>query len=291
MSMGSAMFEAISASNENYNAVERQVVEDFWLAKVATSGYRISKTGECKKPNTTPQKITICRIDHGTVELDSPRQRLRLSAGDIYLHQTHQYDTTFAPGKLSKVMLPAHYFTDILDESFKIAALPKHTPLNTILNAAISSVEDLASDTPRADLLRLSGVLKELVYNILSSDSREASKSRYDLIRERARAYVVQNLDEPDLDIASIAAYANASRATLYRAFEPEGGVREMITDLRLQAARKMLRTRLPERGLVLDVAYSCGFRSPNQFHRSFKEKFGMTPSAFNQKYFLPIWV
>ena len=203
----------------------------------------------------------------------------RLFAGDIYLQETHRFQTTFGPGKLSKLMLPAHYFRDLLTKIGEIAILPRHNPINPILGATITSIEEMKSNLPRAEHLRLSGITKELVYNVLGSSFREANKSRYDLIKERARTYVTQNLEEPDLDIASIASHVNASRATLYRALEHEGGVREMINDLRLNAARKMLRSREPVPGLVVDVAYTCGFRSPNQLHRSLKQKFGMTPS------------
>lgn len=290
MTMGRAMFEPISEGNDNLIIAERHMIDDFWLSKVETSGYRISIREQWPKAESLPNKVTVCQIREGEVELRSAKQTHRLSAGDIYLLETLQYQTTFGRGKTAKIMLPADYFRDVLrdprTEAGEIAILPKHNPINPIISATITAIEELTKDPPRVEHQRLAVTTRELIYGVLASGFHKAEKTRYELIRERARAYVSANLKEPDLDVASIASHAGASRATLYRALEHDGGVREMINDLRINSARKLLRTKMPRHGLIQDVASYCGFRTTRQLQRSFKKKFGITPNAFNHKYF-----
>ena len=286
MRMGGASYEPLSKINENLNLVERYVAEGFWLSKVTTSGYQLSTKNTLSPKTKIPHKLTVCQIKSGHVELRMADRILNLSAGDIYLHETHKFHTLYGPCELTRIVYPADYFRDLLTGKDDVVVLSTDNPMNRVANATISGLEDALERSMLNELPQLSNIARELTYNVLAANFRTAQKSRYALTRERARAYVLENLAETDLNVNSIANHANVSRATLYRAFEEEGGVRELINELRLDAARQMLQTRPPSRGLMVHIAYSCGFRSPAQFNRAFKERFGLTPGAFSERYF-----
>ncbi|MEP1209905.1 MAG: AraC family transcriptional regulator [Rhizobiaceae bacterium] len=286
MKMGGATFQALSDSNENFNFVDRHFGDGFWMANVHTSGYQISSKGQQQHSSDNPDKITVCQIRSGEVTLRSNNQTHNLSAGDIYLHETHKFHTVFGPGELTKILYPSDYFKSLLTDEQDIVVLRADTPINRVANATISSLEEVLTSQPHSDMSQLSNIARELTYNILISNLENVHKSSHELIRKRAQNFILHNLDQPDLDVSSIADHVNASRATLYRAFQSEGGVRESVNNIRLNAARQMLHSNPPIRGLVVNVAFSCGFRSPNQFNRAFKEKFQLTPSEFNQRCF-----
>jgi AraC-like DNA-binding protein len=70
----------------------------------------------------------------------------------------------------------------------------------------------------------------------------------------------------------------NISRAHLYRLFEPENGVSGFIKEKRLDYALQTL-AKSPLRNVATkQIAFQCGFESPEIFNRLFRERFGMTP-------------
>ena len=67
--------------------------------------------------------------------------------------------------------------------------------------------------------------------------------------RDRAITYIKENLHRSDLTIPEIANYLNVSRATLYRAFESTGGLKDFIISERVQRARTALSAGRTDRG------------------------------------------
>ncbi|HAQ35711.1 MAG: hypothetical protein CMF74_02400 [Maricaulis sp.] len=98
----------------------------------------------------------------------------------------------------------------------------------------------------------------------------------------RAKAFVRARIGagEP-VDVPTLARALDCSRATLYRAFEPIGGVAAYIRSERLRACLSdMARLARGDMALTLgELAMRRGFESDAQFSRAFKAEFGMTPS------------
>lgn len=96
-------------------------------------------------------------------------------------------------------------------------------------------------------------------------------------VRSAAEAFMRKNMVCPELPIEAIARHCGVSRATLYRVFENEGGVRARLMRLRLEAARALLAQNrvLP----IWEAALSCGLADPSSFTRRFRAAFAMTPS------------
>lgn len=95
-----------------------------------------------------------------------------------------------------------------------------------------------------------------------------------EFIRARIRAC------EP-VDVATVSRALDCSRATLYRAFEPIGGVAAFIRAERLRAclADMAHHVRTGSSLTLGEMAMRRGFESDAQFSRVFKATFGMTPS------------
>lgn len=94
----------------------------------------------------------------------------------------------------------------------------------------------------------------------------------------RARSYVEHNLLEPSLNPAKISEALGVSRSTLYRLFEPLGGVTAYVWDRRLHLARAALLD--PKRARrISEIAFQCGFSSEAHFSRSFRKAFNIRPS------------
>lgn len=94
----------------------------------------------------------------------------------------------------------------------------------------------------------------------------------------QTRHYIERNLHR-ELTTESLCAWLGVSRATLYRLFEPLGGVRAYIQERRLQRCAQALAAPGSARRPILDIALSCGFNSQAHFSRAFRQRFGITPT------------
>ncbi|MBO9707872.1 MAG: helix-turn-helix domain-containing protein [Caulobacter sp.] len=94
----------------------------------------------------------------------------------------------------------------------------------------------------------------------------------------RARSFIEANLLESNLTPVRISEALGVSRSTLYRLFEPLGGVTAYIWERRLHLARAALLD--PKRGRrISEIAFQCGFSSEAHFSRSFRRAFNIRPS------------
>ncbi|GEC72784.1 sensor histidine kinase [Flavobacterium flevense] len=88
------------------------------------------------------------------------------------------------------------------------------------------------------------------------------------------------NIDNSSFSVEELASNLNISRVQLYR--KVKGvlgiGVGDYINNFRLDKAQILLNTTAMN---ISEIAYSCGFASPNYFSTAFKTKFGVTPKDY----------
>lgn len=101
----------------------------------------------------------------------------------------------------------------------------------------------------------------------------------------RAIDYTVQNLEEP-LPLETLARVAHFSPFHFHRIFRALIGetLNQFVTRLRLERAVQLLSR--PGRQSLTQIALACGFATPSDFTRRFKERYGVPPSVFDLKTF-----
>lgn len=98
-------------------------------------------------------------------------------------------------------------------------------------------------------------------------------------LRRRVERYIDNHLGTADLSPERIAADLEISRTTLYRAFQPSGGVAQHIRTRRLDTARGLLDHPEEHRSLG-EIAELLGFATAASFAKAFRGRFGMPPRA-----------
>ncbi|MEQ9694635.1 helix-turn-helix domain-containing protein [Shimia sp. SDUM112013] len=138
------------------------------------------------------------------------------------------------------------------------------------------SFGNAASETIGRQLLELLGLALD--------ETVDASTSNLSAVRSahiaRVEKFIRANLKNPDLSPDLIADNCGISKRYLHDLFKDVNGtVSQQIRDQRLIAARDRLASApgLP----IAEVSYRFGFSDQAQFSRLFKNKFGLTPSAF----------
>ncbi len=89
-----------------------------------------------------------------------------------------------------------------------------------------------------------------------------------------------KNLDDSSFSVEELAGKLSISRVQLYRKVKAVLGigVGDYINNFRLEKAKELLMTSTMN---ISEIAYSCGFASPNYFSTAFKTKYEMTPKDF----------
>jgi AraC-like DNA-binding protein len=163
---------------------------------------------------------------------------------------------------------------------------PLATPIGRLLAAFL---RDMALRLPemtaeQAPTLRDATLALLRATLVPSADHREAARSPAQaVLRAHVRRLIRERLGSATLTPDRLWREAGVSRTTLYRVFEPSGGVAAVIQIERLEAAKRMLSNPM-ERRTIQRIAEAVGFFDPSTFSRSFRRRFGMPPSELRER-------
>lgn len=180
------------------------------------------------------------------------------------------------------LVLPRHllFSREAQNDALHGLVLKRSTsPARLIGNHLRTLFEDLA-DISQAEAPAIVTATANLVATLIAPQvaaRSQPSPTVRGAVIMQIRRYIEQNIVRPDLDPDHLCKVFGLSRASLYRLFEPFGGVTDHIRTRRLRAAFDMLvddGTRT-----VGEVAYACGFADISAFSRAFRQQFAMSPS------------
>jgi len=115
----------------------------------------------------------------------------------------------------------------------------------------------------------------------LSQDGRLPRENNRDVstaLGKAIRRYIEGRLSETLLP-EELAAMFRISRSQIYRIFESDGGVTRYIWERRMLRSLRMLSQAEFQQVAIGAIAFECGFSSESHFSRSFKSRFGQSPS------------
>jgi AraC-like DNA-binding protein len=98
-----------------------------------------------------------------------------------------------------------------------------------------------------------------------------------------ARHFIEERLGSPALSVALLCRHVGVSRSRLYRLFEAVGGVQAHIRERRLLRIQAIL-SAPGNRDRLADLADNWGFSDAAHLSRSFRERFGVTPSDYRNR-------
>ncbi|GIG90440.1 helix-turn-helix domain-containing protein [Plantactinospora endophytica] len=155
--------------------------------------------------------------------------------------------------------------------------------------------DHVARVTAQADQLVDSGAAPELgaasaelmraLVVSAAGDDRRLRDAMHSSMQARVQAYVRNNLRDPDLTPARIAAANAISLRALYKLYETMGqSLERSIIEQRLHGARADLTAARPRYASIAATARAWGFSNPSFFSSKFREVFGVTPRQIATK-------
>jgi AraC-like DNA-binding protein len=237
--------------------------------------------------------VGLCLVLSGTIDLFSNGADAQALAGDIVLLDLHAPIQLVRGGNgettseltlwIPRARLAAHF----CESSGSDGHIMRSSSSGTALTAA--ALQALLSEVKRATTAEMdelvTGVvaLAARVIALSSSGRSGTSRSAVDPPLESFSTiarFIEANLARRELGIEKITRTFGLSRASLYRLFEPVGGVASYIRTRRLLRARKELTAPGLQDHRIGPIAYRAGFQSIPVFNRAFREAYGETPRS-----------
>ena len=161
-------------------------------------------------------------------------------------------------------------------------AYPEHTTFGRILNAEFDHFFGRFNEgATSVNAKRLQRLLACFSLACLGTDAPDDVRIRArEALRDTICTFIERHLDSPYLTMETILNEFGVSRATLYRMFQSDRGVRSYISDRRATRAVMELSTKATLRGQISRVAEKWGYSSLPNFNRTIKNMFGVSPKS-----------
>jgi AraC-like DNA-binding protein len=267
-------------------------VADLTVTRVRSNSRGIGQSAkEAADRAQVSNDLLALMVCGGEAALSQGGRRTVLREGDVAFHDcSRPYDLRFASPHhtLLALRMPRKLLesqVDNLDE-LTARALPRDAGTTGLLLSMARTVhyQPVPPEAAKAVADALTNVAAAALRSIPGSQACTASNLRSHHLR-RIKAHVRENLHDPVLSVSSIADALGISADHVSRLFRNEPlSLSRMIWQQRLAACKRDLANdRLASRSAT-DIAFSWGFSSAAHFSRSFRTRYGMSPSKWRMQ-------
>lgn len=194
--------------------------------------------------------------------------------------ETRATDFTNLTFVVPRAMMEAHLPKS---EMLHGLVLPSSSALTQILSRHMLAIVEMA---PRMTLGECEAIARGTV-SLMAACLRGELEERAEATGEgtgplaiRVRRHIDERLADRNLGVESIADHFGVSRASLYRLFEPFGGVADHIRNKRLRRALFDLTSPQTRHQRIGEIARRWGFNTEGTFTRAFRSTYGIAPST-----------
>jgi AraC-like DNA-binding protein len=249
----------------------------FTLANTGGSATRLRRTAaHARRDGFDHWVLRVSR--HGVVRSRSGDRSYASGPGELVLERlTDPYEDDWSADEWVAAMVAPGVFP-ALDRG--LAALPRG-PVPGVRAALLAdyllALDRRLPSLTKADLGPVAEATRAMIAALSPEGETEAERPML-AARLRAEQAIRANLASARLDSRRVATLSGVSRSTLYRMFEPEGGVAAHIRRLRLDAVHAALRDPARRGETIAALAAQAGFHCPASFCRAFRTRFGAAP-------------
>ena len=144
-----------------------------------------------------------------------------------------------------------------------------------------SRVQNLLDSRRKLYGANITAVQDDAAEQILTKNLNEAEQLDKEFI-EALTGYIMENIEDSELDVASLGNHMTLSRMQLYRKVKALTGYspNEFVRFVRLKRAAQLL---LTSHKNVSEISYETGFSSPSYFAKCFKAFYGKSPGEYKK--------
>ncbi len=217
----------------------------------------------------------------GELQHDADGPRHRVGPGQLLLSDMARPETyRVERGAHLVLFIPRERLEEALPGPYHLHGVILQGPVATVLAQHLVALVAASPRLARPESAALNEATVHLLAATLAPSLSTLGQARSDiaptLLRQASR-YIDLHLDEEDLDAARLCRFFGVSRSSMYRLFEPLGGVANYIRERRLTRACEVLAGGASHAPIAA-VAHTFGFRTASQFSRAFRARFGYSP-------------
>lgn len=259
--------------------------DSFLFFDTNLSRQKFVRDGDWLRRNDDSDHVGLQLFLRGSNQVENGGRDFVIEPGGICaVNLGYEIDATCTDAEVLSIILPRDALAEhlpVLHDARGLLFDPASTP-GRLLGDFMHSLRRTLPVAAASDAPLLSESLMGLLRVLLAGGdpiSIEARRGVFTAVQQHIDAH----LGDPDLGVETLCARFRVSRATLYRLFHDQGGVRAYILRRRLMACFKALTApALTDLG-IFEVALNCGFSSPSHLSSRFREHFGMTPSEVRE--------
>ncbi len=274
----------VSALNPAEMPIERVdawLLDNLMLTRVAFGSHVFDR-----KPKHVKADIADCLLVElylsGGLKGDMDGQEFRIEPGDLHIVDFSRPFTSRATSAKLVSFLVSHDAVGY-DRSRHppTMAIRRDSVFGRIMRDAVVNIFRQIDTITKAEQSAVAGGLVGLLRGAFHAPTSQSVRPAFAAARGQAiRDFIAQNLRSENLTADAICGEFGLSRATLYREFEADGGLKHYITSRRLNAALTSLAFADTPRGAVSRAAETWGFSSTSHFSREFRRMFGFGPGS-----------
>jgi AraC-like DNA-binding protein len=256
------------------------------LCNITVGPHRIERTPELiRRDDRGVLKVVFQLQGHSFVEQSG--RALALSPGEWGIYDASRpYRVSNAdPVELLAMLVPRDRLTTpSLDITrYALTRFSSNAGLGRLaLRFMRSLLEDMASFGPHAGPSLTDAAIELVRMAVLEHMRASSALSSGDLLKERIKTYIHRHLRDPRFSIEMIANAMNCSKRHLHKTFrEDHETLSQYLWNCRLDHCRAELLDPESVHKSITEIAFSWGFNNAAHFSRSFKARFGVTPSWY----------
>lgn len=256
-------------------------VADTQLRKIAAGAHRFERTAAfARSADEDYYQIALARKGRTLVGQDG--REATIGPGDFVLYDSSRPFTFVTDGDFEysvclfpKRLLPLSRVE--LDAATAIRFDGRHG-LGAMVPPLLAALHRLDTDAlPESSLAAMTQSIADLFVALVRS--RVDVSSSPSLHLQRARAYICENIADPDLDPAAVAAACAISVSYLHKLFSETGvSVTAYIRETRLQGCWSDLRRPEYAGRTVGSIGARWGLPDPAHLSKAFRARFGVSP-------------
>ncbi|WP_322101461.1 helix-turn-helix domain-containing protein [Paraburkholderia sp. J41] len=214
--------------------------------------------------------------------LEAGSRQFRLAAGECVITDMARPEWVHVERGISIAMVfPREKLEALLPRAVDLHGVVIRGAAGALLSDHLMSITGRIHAMTRGELPGVSAATLHLIAAGLapSLDTLALAKSTLEgTLLRRMRRFIDVNLKHHGLNADALCRAFGVSRATLYRLFEPLGGVAHYVRERRLLSVHAEL-AQAHRSPYLVRIAEEHGFKSAAHFSRAFKTQFGYTPS------------
>jgi AraC-like DNA-binding protein len=242
--------------------------------------------------------IALGGLDHyqvvmylaGETHYKAGRCDLDMQAGDICLMDMAGANLTHVNGALDtgkahflSMVMPRSLLAPLLKapDALQATLIRRDTPYGRLVRKHFLGIRNEAPRLTQGEIEAAITAFAHLVAGGVGSRAdmqEQVAQATHGAMLKTIKDYIEENLTAADLNAGGLCRRFGLSRASLYRLFEPDGGLGRFLLMRRLDCAFKILISPAAQRSRIIDIAMECCFSSDATFNRAFRQHYGVTP-------------